>query len=97
MEEAMYLSNLTNSVAVVHRRDQLRASKILQERAMKNGKISFAFVQSEGLRRALEHFNSGAMVKASTFVLHVKSLKSRIHEMRRDKGSCHEEEEGRKT
>lgn len=43
MEEALYLSKLAKSVAVVHRRDQLRASKILQERAMSNHKISFVW------------------------------------------------------
>ncbi|MBI2123589.1 MAG: FAD-dependent oxidoreductase, partial [Armatimonadetes bacterium] len=43
MEEALYLSKLVNSVGVVHRRDRLRASKIMQERAMKNDKISFTW------------------------------------------------------
>ncbi len=41
MEEALYLSKLVKSVTVVHRRDQLRASKILQDRAMSNDKIAF--------------------------------------------------------
>ncbi len=41
MEESLFLSRLVNSVRVVHRRDQLRASKIMQERAFKNPKIDF--------------------------------------------------------
>jgi thioredoxin reductase (NADPH) len=41
LEEALYLSRLGRQVEVIHRRDSLRASKILQERAFKNPKISF--------------------------------------------------------
>jgi thioredoxin reductase (NADPH) len=41
MEEALFLAELASSVTVIHRRGQLRASKIMQDRAMAHPKISF--------------------------------------------------------
>jgi thioredoxin reductase (NADPH) len=50
--EALYLSKFASSVRIIHRRSQLRASKILQERAMAEPKIEFIWdtviIQIEG-------------------------------------------------
>ncbi len=41
VEEAIFLTKFASKVSIVHRRDQLRASKILQDRAFKNDKLDF--------------------------------------------------------
>ena len=46
MEEAIYLAKLASHVTVVHRRDTLRASKVMQDRALNDSKISFLWNQA---------------------------------------------------
>lgn len=62
MEEATFLTRFASQVTVVHRKDQLRASKIMQERAFKNPKINFVW-DSEVLEVLGENAVTGARVK----------------------------------
>ena len=43
VEEGIYLTRFANSVTIVHRRDELRAQKVLQDRAFANERIHFAW------------------------------------------------------
>ncbi len=43
IEEALYLSTLASTVYVIHRRDQLRANRTTQEKALANPKLQFKF------------------------------------------------------
>ncbi|WP_054669365.1 thioredoxin-disulfide reductase [Lentilactobacillus senioris] len=43
IEEGLYLTKIANSVTVIHRRDQLRAQKVSQERAFANEKMNFVW------------------------------------------------------
>ncbi len=68
LEEALFLARLGRKVEVVHRRGTLRASKIMQERAFKNPKISFLW------DRAIESLGDPAAGKLTAVTLrHLKT------------------------
>jgi thioredoxin reductase (NADPH) len=74
IDESLYLTRLVSSVTIIHRRDQLRASKILQERAFANEKVSFIWdtvvkeIQGDGMvsQVGLENVKSGETLSHAT-------------------------------
>jgi len=79
VEEALILSKFAREVKVVHRRDKLRATKILQERAFSNDKISFMWnsvvkeilgkEKVEGVR--LKNVETGEETKLATYAVFI--------------------------
>lgn len=63
VEEAVYLTRFASKVTIVHRRDKLRAQKILQDRAFKNEKIKF--IWNKDVIQIMEHGGevSGVMMR----------------------------------
>ena len=72
MEEATFLSNLASKVYVIHRRDSLRASQIMQQRALDNPKIEFKW------NAAVEEILGDETVKAVRLVDTVTGEKSEL-------------------
>lgn len=62
LEEATFLTRFANTVTLIHRRDTLRASKIMQERALSNEKMRFAW-NSEVVDVLGENKLSGVILK----------------------------------
>ena len=66
LDEGLYLSSIVKSVTFIHRRDELRATKVLQERAFANDKIKFLW------SHVVEEFSGEEMLEAAK----VKNLKT---------------------
>lgn len=62
LEEAMFLTKFASKVTLIHRRDTLRASKIMQDRAMANPKLEFLW-DSTVVDLVGEHALEGAIVE----------------------------------
>ncbi len=71
VEEAVYLTRFASKVTIIHRRDKLRAQKILQERAFKNEKIDFIW------DHVVKSFNGENGKLASVTIEHTKTGEQR--------------------
>ncbi len=100
LEEATFLTRFADKVTLVHRRDSLRASKIMQERALANEKIDFAWnsaVEEVVGGDKLESITLRDTVTGETRSLPVTGLFVAIgHDPRSElvKGQVHLDEEG---
>lgn len=71
IEEGLLLANIAKKVYIIHRRDSLRAQKILQDRAFKNDKIEFLLN-----KRPVEITGAG---QVETIVMEDTQTKERLH------------------
>ncbi|SHM27729.1 thioredoxin-disulfide reductase [Roseibium suaedae] len=78
VEEALYLANLASKVTLVHRRDSLRAEKILQDRLFSNPKIEVIW------DHAVDEILGGGMPKAVTGVRLKSMLSGETREVKTD-------------
>lgn len=80
IEEATFLTKFASKVTIIHRRDQLRASKIMQDRAFKNPKISFLWnsevIEILGKNESGKNIVTGVKIK-NTKTGELSNLKTR--------------------
>lgn len=78
MEEANYLTKFGKEVAIVHRRDEFRASKIMLDRAKKNPKIKL--ITDTVLEEVLGKDEGGKKTVTGALLKNVKTGKTYVHE-----------------
>jgi thioredoxin reductase (NADPH) len=78
MEEANYLTKFGKEVAIVHRRDEFRASKIMLDRAQKNPKIKL--ITDTVLEEVLGKEDNGKKFVTGALLKNVKTGEKQVHE-----------------